>query len=116
MEAVRGVLARAGTWDLLRLRAGGELLKGDYQGCRYIALDRQETDTLEFSGANKTLTPDSLWALLGQTPQVKTKPRWWPKNQRHIMCVCVCVRFSSIMLSNVHYTFVQYTQHQQVAV
>lgn len=73
MEAVRGVLARAGTWDLLRLRAGGELLRGDYQGCRYVALDRQETDTLEFSGANKTLTPDSLWALLGHPPQVTVR-------------------------------------------
>ncbi|KAG7259389.1 hypothetical protein CRUP_032219, partial [Coryphaenoides rupestris] len=70
MEAVRGVLATAGTWDLLRLRAGGEPLRGDYQGCRYVALDRQETDALEFSSTNKTLTPDSLWALLGHAPQL----------------------------------------------
>ncbi|KAJ3607584.1 hypothetical protein NHX12_024635, partial [Muraenolepis orangiensis] len=67
MEAVRGALARLGTWDLVRLR-GGEQLRGDFQGCRYVALDRQETDTLEFSGAN-TLSPDSLWALLGHAPK-----------------------------------------------
>jgi len=92
MEAVRGVLARAGTWDLLRLRAGGEPLRGDYQGCRYVALDRQETDALEFSSTNKTLTPDSLWALLGHAPQVKTKPTRWPKKPApHPVCVCECV-------------------------
>ncbi|KAK0142124.1 hypothetical protein N1851_020190 [Merluccius polli] len=71
MEAVRGVLARVGSWDLVRLH-GGEHLRGDYQGCRYVALDRQETDTLEFSSA-KTLSPDSLWALLGHAPQVTVR-------------------------------------------
>ena len=69
LEAVRGLLGRAGTWDLLQLR-GGEQLRGDYQGCPYVALDRQETGTLEFSGA-KTLSPDSLWALLGHAPRVR---------------------------------------------
>lgn len=68
MGAVREVLRRVGTWDLVRLH-GGEQLKGDYHGCQYIALDRQETDTLEFSRV-KTLSADSLWALLGHVPQV----------------------------------------------
>lgn len=68
MESVREVLSRAGTWDLVRLHCG-EQLKGDYQGCQYVALNRQETDTLEFSRV-KTLSADSLWALLGHTPQV----------------------------------------------
>ncbi|XP_075999646.1 uncharacterized protein LOC142992963 [Genypterus blacodes] len=71
MEAVREVLRKVGTWDLVRLHCG-EQLKGDYQGCQYIALNRQETDTLEFSRV-KTLTADSLWALLGHAPQVKVK-------------------------------------------
>ena len=69
MEAVRAVLGQVGTWDLLQL-SSGEQLRGDYQGCPYVALDRQETGTLEFSGA-KTLSPDSLWALLGHAPQVR---------------------------------------------
>ncbi|XP_073345998.1 uncharacterized protein [Pagrus major] len=67
MESVREVLRRVGTWDLLRLHCG-EQLKGDYHGCQYIALNRQETDTLEFSRV-KTLSTDSLWALLGHAPQ-----------------------------------------------
>ncbi|XP_029932994.1 uncharacterized protein LOC115377425 isoform X2 [Myripristis murdjan] len=71
MEAVRQVLRKVGTWDVVKLR-GGEQLRGDYQGCPYIAVDRQETDTLEFSGV-KTLSADSLWALLGHAPQVTVK-------------------------------------------
>ncbi|XP_041830059.1 uncharacterized protein si:zfos-911d5.4 [Melanotaenia boesemani] len=69
MESVREVLKRVGTWDLVRLHCG-EQLKGDYQGCQYIALNRQETDRLEFS---KVKTTDSLWALLGHAPQVTVK-------------------------------------------
>ncbi|XP_035002193.1 uncharacterized protein si:zfos-911d5.4 [Hippoglossus stenolepis] len=71
MESAREVLGGVGTWDLVRLHCG-EQLKGDYQGCQYIALNRQETDTLEFSRV-KTLSPDSLWALLGHAPQVTVK-------------------------------------------
>nr|XP_046233456.1 uncharacterized protein si:zfos-911d5.4 isoform X2 [Scatophagus argus] len=71
MESVREVLRRVGTWDVVRLH-GGEQLKGDYQSCQYVALNRQETDTLEFSRV-KTLSADSLWALLGHTPQVTVK-------------------------------------------
>ncbi|CAJ1080257.1 uncharacterized protein si:zfos-911d5.4 isoform X1 [Xyrichtys novacula] len=71
MESVRGVLRGVGTWDLMRLHCG-EQLKGDYRGCQYIALDRRETDTLEFSRV-KTLSADSLWSLLGHTPQVTVK-------------------------------------------
>ncbi|KAJ4941104.1 hypothetical protein JOQ06_027391 [Pogonophryne albipinna] len=80
MESVREVLRRVGTWDLVRLHCG-EQLKGDFQGCQYIALNRQETDTLEFSRL-KTLSADSLWALLGHAPQVTVKmykrgPQGW---------------------------------------
>lgn len=68
MDSVREVLSRVGTWDVVRLHAGGQL-KGDYQGCQYIALNRDETDTLEFSRV-KNLSPDLLLSLLGHTPQV----------------------------------------------
>lgn len=71
MDSVRNILRRVGTWDLVRLHCG-EQLKGDYQGCPYIALDRKETDALEFSRV-KALSADSLWALLGHTPQVTVK-------------------------------------------
>ncbi|XP_053710464.1 uncharacterized protein si:zfos-911d5.4 [Synchiropus splendidus] len=71
MESVRGVLKKVGTWDLMQLRSG-EQLRGDYQGCQYIAVNRQDTDILEFSGV-KTLSTDSLWALLGHNPQVTAK-------------------------------------------
>ncbi|XP_039895160.1 uncharacterized protein si:zfos-911d5.4 isoform X2 [Simochromis diagramma] len=71
MESVRDVLRRVGTWDLVQMHCG-EQLKGDFQSCPYIALNRQETDTLEFSSV-KTLSADSLWALLGHAPQVTVK-------------------------------------------
>ncbi|KAJ8013633.1 hypothetical protein DPEC_G00031840 [Dallia pectoralis] len=71
MGELKEVLRRMGTWDLLRLE-GGELLKGDYRSCPYIALNRQETDVMEFSKI-KTLSADSLWALLGHAPQVTVK-------------------------------------------
>ncbi|XP_039991996.1 uncharacterized protein si:zfos-911d5.4 [Xiphias gladius] len=71
MASVREVLRKVGTWDLVRLH-GGEQLKGDYQGCQYIALNRQETDKLEFSRV-KTLSAEALWALLGHAPQVTVK-------------------------------------------
>ncbi|XP_029953910.1 uncharacterized protein LOC115393189 [Salarias fasciatus] len=71
MESVREVLRKVGTWDLVQLRCGDQL-KGDYQSCQYIAFDRQETDTLEFSGVS-ALSTDSLWALLGHVPQVTVK-------------------------------------------
>ncbi|XP_061787849.1 uncharacterized protein [Nerophis lumbriciformis] len=66
MDSVRQVLKRSGTWDLMWLH-NGEQLKGDYHSCQYIALDRQETGTLEFSRLK------TLWALLGHAPQVTVK-------------------------------------------
>ncbi|XP_049615461.1 uncharacterized protein si:zfos-911d5.4 isoform X1 [Syngnathus scovelli] len=66
MALTQEVLRRSGTWDLIRL-CNGEQLRGDFKGCGYIALDRSETDTLEFS------TLKTMWALLGRTPQVAVK-------------------------------------------
>lgn len=71
LGAVRGLLARIGTWDVLKLRSG-QLLRGDFQDCPFIAVNRTETDTIEFS-QNRTLSAESLWALLGHTPQVTVK-------------------------------------------
>lgn len=71
MAKVREALRKVGTWDLVKLHCG-EQLKGDYQGCQYIALNRQETEVLEFSHL-RTLSADSLWALLGHAPQVTVK-------------------------------------------
>ncbi|XP_077406380.1 uncharacterized protein LOC144038100 isoform X2 [Vanacampus margaritifer] len=66
MASAQEILRRSGTWDLMRLH-GGELLRGDFKGCGYIALDRSQTDTLEFS------TLKTMWALLGRAPQVTVK-------------------------------------------
>ncbi|XP_046888238.1 uncharacterized protein si:zfos-911d5.4 isoform X1 [Hypomesus transpacificus] len=71
MGELRVALKRVGTWDLVKLHCG-EQLRGDYKGCQYIALNRQDTDMLEFSRV-KTLSADSLWALLGHAPQVTVK-------------------------------------------
>lgn len=83
MESVREVLRGVGTWDLVRLNCG-ELLKGDYRSCQYIALNRQDTDTLEFT-TGAALSAGSIWALLGLSPQVSPRHkagRWaeggWP--------------------------------------
>ncbi|KAL7856434.1 hypothetical protein SRHO_G00153330 [Serrasalmus rhombeus] len=67
LGAVRDVLGQMGTWDLVQLSSGAEL-KGDYQGCQHLALNRQDTDVVEFS-RGRTLSSDTLWALLGHTPQ-----------------------------------------------
>lgn len=73
-------------------------LKGDFRSCPYIALNRQETDTMEFFKI-KTLSANSLWALLGHAPQVSAPP---PPHRRHrdnqhtvlscdwLMLLCFC--------------------------
>ncbi|XP_036427751.1 uncharacterized protein si:zfos-911d5.4 [Colossoma macropomum] len=71
LGAVRAVLGQMGTWDLVQLSSGAEL-KGDYQGCQHLALNRQDTDVVEFS-RGRTLSSDTLWALLGHTPQVTVR-------------------------------------------
>ncbi|XP_062859583.1 uncharacterized protein si:zfos-911d5.4 [Trichomycterus rosablanca] len=71
LGAIRKVLGGMGTWDLVQLNTGAEL-KGDFQGCQHLAVNRQETDLLEFSRGQSPVT-DMLWALLGHTPQVTVK-------------------------------------------
>ncbi|XP_046710710.1 uncharacterized protein si:zfos-911d5.4 [Silurus meridionalis] len=83
LGTVRELLGQMGTWDMVQLSDGTEL-KGDFQGCQNLALDRQETDVLEFS-RGRSLSTDTLWALLGHTPQVTVKMHkrgahsWWGK-------------------------------------
>ncbi|XP_058649719.1 uncharacterized protein si:zfos-911d5.4 isoform X2 [Onychostoma macrolepis] len=68
MRAVRERLELLGTWDVLQMSSGQELA-GDFQGCQHLALNRQETELLEFSRTGSVIT-DTLWSLLGHTPQV----------------------------------------------
>ncbi|XP_051769639.1 uncharacterized protein LOC127524115 isoform X3 [Ctenopharyngodon idella] len=67
MRALRERLELMGTWDLLQLSSGQEL-SGDFQSCQHLAINRQETDLLEFNRAGSLIT-DTLWSLLGHTPQ-----------------------------------------------
>ncbi|XP_016416524.1 uncharacterized protein LOC107746747 [Sinocyclocheilus rhinocerous] len=68
MRAVRERLELLGTWDVLQMSSGQEIA-GDFQGCQHLALNRQETELLEFSRTGSVIT-DALWSLLGHTPQV----------------------------------------------
>ncbi|XP_043087192.1 uncharacterized protein si:zfos-911d5.4 [Puntigrus tetrazona] len=68
MRAVREQLELLGTWDVLQM-SGGQELAGDFQSCQHLALNRQETELLEFSRTGSVIT-DTLWSLLGHTPQV----------------------------------------------
>ncbi|XP_048026689.1 uncharacterized protein si:zfos-911d5.4 [Megalobrama amblycephala] len=68
MRALRERLELMGTWDLLQM-SGGQELSGDFQSCQHLAINRQETDLLEFNRAGSLIT-DTLWSLLGHTPQV----------------------------------------------
>ncbi|XP_055032940.1 uncharacterized protein [Misgurnus anguillicaudatus] len=71
MKGARERLRVMRTWDLLQLSSGEEL-KGDYQGCQHLAVDRQETDILEFS-KDRALLTETLWSLLGITSQVTVR-------------------------------------------
>ncbi|TTC29622.1 hypothetical protein Baya_14304 [Bagarius yarrelli] len=58
LRAARDVLGGLGTWDVVQLSSGAELM-GDFQGCQNLALDRQETDVLVFS-RGRGLSIDTL--------------------------------------------------------
>ncbi|XP_047673720.1 uncharacterized protein si:zfos-911d5.4 isoform X2 [Tachysurus fulvidraco] len=81
LGAARHILGQLGTWDVVQLSSGTEL-KGDFQGCQHLALDRQETDMLEFS-RGRSLSTETLWALLGHKPQY-----WRPR---------ICSSFSPLL-------------------
>ncbi|XP_032806459.2 uncharacterized protein LOC116940582 [Petromyzon marinus] len=66
-SALRGI----GTWDVVELQGGMRLL-GDYNGCPSVALDRKETELLEFSH-QRNATMGYVWAILGYTPQVTVR-------------------------------------------
>ncbi|XP_067286014.1 uncharacterized protein si:zfos-911d5.4 [Pseudorasbora parva] len=68
MRSLRALLGLLGSWDLLRLSSGQELT-GDFSSCQHLAINRQQTDLLEFNRTGSQIT-DTLWSLLGHTPQV----------------------------------------------
>ncbi|XP_033886640.3 uncharacterized protein si:zfos-911d5.4 [Acipenser ruthenus] len=71
LSDLSSVLQRTGTWDTVNLH-GGQQLKGDYRGCQHIALNREETDQLEFTH-QWNMSAGYLWAFLGYSPQVTVK-------------------------------------------
>ncbi|XP_069755871.1 uncharacterized protein [Narcine bancroftii] len=82
-------LGKIGTWDILDLH-GGQRLIGDYQGCIHIAVNRDETDELEFSH-QRNLTTGYLWALVGYSPQdIATMGKRYPGNWNPSMLADYC--------------------------
>ena len=68
MNQARSVLKSIGTWDILELH-GGKRLYGDFKECQGVSLDRQKTETLEFSHQrNRAL--GLVWAVIGYYPMV----------------------------------------------
>ncbi|MGH0187240.1 UNVERIFIED_CONTAM: hypothetical protein FKN15_024019 [Acipenser sinensis] len=67
LSDLSSVLQRTGTWDTVNLH-GGQQLKGDYRGCQHIALNREETDQLEFTH-QWNMSAGYLLAFLGYSPQ-----------------------------------------------
>ncbi|XP_051959339.1 uncharacterized protein si:zfos-911d5.4 isoform X1 [Xyrauchen texanus] len=70
MRAIRERLRLMKTWDLLQM-CNGTQLKGDYQTCKHLNINRHDTEQLNFS-RGRTST-DILWRLLGHTPQVTVR-------------------------------------------
>ncbi|XP_056627932.1 uncharacterized protein si:zfos-911d5.4 isoform X2 [Triplophysa dalaica] len=71
MRVARECLGVMRTWDLLQLLSGQEL-KGDYQSCTHLAVQRHETEVLHFS-RDTTLLTHTLYNLLGLTTQVTVR-------------------------------------------
>ncbi|XP_072095887.1 uncharacterized protein [Mobula birostris] len=96
---LRMALGKIGTWDILDLH-GGQRLIGDYQGCVHIAVNRDETDELEFSH-QRNLTTGYIWALAGYSPQVTVK--MYKRGSRGWLWRAVC---STVVIPyNSHITF-----------
>ncbi|XP_033119033.1 uncharacterized protein LOC117118519 [Anneissia japonica] len=68
MESTRAVLKSIGTWDVIQLNGGKQLI-GDFKSCSQISPNRQETEKLQFVHQRNAITA-TLWAILGYTPQV----------------------------------------------
>ena len=68
MSQAKAVLSAIGTWDIVELH-GGKRLYGDFKNCPGVSLDRQKTESLEFSHQrNKTF--GLFWAVIGYSPMV----------------------------------------------
>lgn len=68
LDAVRNILSKTGTWDVIVLH-GGKQLQGDFKHCDHFTPNRQETEVLEFKHQHNTKV-STAWAVLGYTPQV----------------------------------------------
>lgn len=68
MEQVRLALNQIGTWDVLQLN-GGKQLVGDFKGCTEISCTRKDVEELVFHH-QRNATSATLWAIVGYAPTV----------------------------------------------
>ncbi|XP_072029609.1 uncharacterized protein [Amphiura filiformis] len=68
IESARQGLCTIGTWDVLQLNGGRQLI-GDFKSCPHISPNRDDTARLDFKH-QRNATVSSVWAVLGYSPQV----------------------------------------------
>lgn len=68
IEQTRNALAQIGTWDIIELH-GGRQLVGDFKGCTELNCDRKEVEKMEFVHQRNT-TMSSVRAVFGYSPTV----------------------------------------------
>lgn len=71
IEATRQVLNKIGTWDVLLLN-GGRQLMGDFKGSPHLSPNREETSIVSFIH-QRNAAWGMLWAVVGYTPSVFVK-------------------------------------------
>ncbi|KAJ8019030.1 hypothetical protein HOLleu_42631 [Holothuria leucospilota] len=71
IEAARQILCKVGTWDILHLN-GGRQLMGDFKGCVHFSPNREETSQIDFTH-QRNATWGVLWAIIGYSPSVFVK-------------------------------------------
>ncbi|XP_041473952.1 uncharacterized protein LOC121422813 [Lytechinus variegatus] len=68
MESARHALNQIGTWDIVHLHGGKQII-GDYKGNKDLILNRKTASRMEFKHQRSSVL-GSLWAVMGFTPQV----------------------------------------------
>ncbi|XP_071501624.1 uncharacterized protein [Diadema antillarum] len=68
MEAARNVLSQIGTWDIVNLNGGKQII-GDFKGNKDLTLNRKTACRMEFSHQRSSVL-GSMWAIMGFSPQV----------------------------------------------
>eukprot|EP00057_Strongylocentrotus_purpuratus_P021956 XP_011676430.1 PREDICTED: uncharacterized protein LOC105436395 isoform X1 [Strongylocentrotus purpuratus] len=68
MESARHALDQIGTWDVVHLNGGKQII-GDYKGNKDLILNRKTACRMEFKHQRSSVL-GSLWAVMGFTPQV----------------------------------------------